>query len=255
MLKKSVLYFLLFLVAFSFFLLAKAPASVIWEKALQDNAAVKSALRSNGVSIKDVDGTIWDGRALIQYKGISSIVDWDVKLSEIFTLALPIEVNVESHAGELEIFAVAGLSQAELLVSRGEIDLPVLNSVLRAQRVTLDGSLLIKDLKFVFEGKQLRYANGLVSWSGGDIAYPAQRKIHQRTLPPFKVTVETKDDGVIRAGVRDSGGRFDVVEADVSSEGEAMLRVKRRLLDLADEHWPQNSDEQDIVFKVKKKIY
>lgn len=254
MLKKTILFLLVFILAFSLFALAKAPARVVWEETLKDNDSVSATLRSAGVSIKGVEGSVWDGRALVQYKGVSSIVNWDMHLSRLFTLNLPVELFVESQAGELEALLTLGVSEIALNVARGDIDLSLLNAALRAQRVTLDGQLLLKDIDLSFDGEKLEHAKGLLSWSGGDIAYPVQRAIHQRTLPSFRGIVET-NDGEIVAGIRDSGGTFDLIEANVSSEGEALVKVKRRLLDLADEHWPANSQEQDVVFKVKKKIY
>lgn len=255
MLKKTILYLLVFLLAFSVFVLAKAPARVIWEGVVEADPSVTNSLRSVGVSVKGIEGTIWDGRALVQYKGIASIVDWDVKLSELYALSLPVKLDIDSQAGELEAVITVGMSDIAVTVSRGDLDLSMLSPALRAQRVTLDGQLLLKDIQLLAEDNMLRSAAGMISWSGGDIAYPAQRAIHQRSFPPFRGVIETSETGEIKAGVRDSGGSFDVIEATVSPEGEALVKVKRRLLDLADEHWPQNSKEEDVVFKVKKKIY
>ena len=246
---------MVFVLAFSVFVLAKAPARVIWNETLKNNAAIQASLRSVGVLIKDVEGSVWDGRALVQYKGISSIINWDMHLSEVFALHFPVAFFIESQAGELEALLTLGISEIELSVSRADVDLSAINPAIRSQRVTLDGQLMLKDVDLRFEEQKLKFAKGLVSWSGGDIAYPAQRVIHQRTLPSFRGLVDTNSDGEITAGVRDSGGAFDLIEANVSSEGEALVKVKRRLLDLADEHWPANSNEQDVVFKVKKKIY
>lgn len=255
MLKKSILFFLVFLLAFSIFVLAKAPARVVWDTVLQHDPSVQSQLRSLGVSVKGLSGSIWDGSALVQYKGIASILDWDIKVSDLYTLSLPVFVNVDSQAGELEAELFLGVSDVSLQLPKGEIDLAVLNPAVRSQRVTLDGTLLIKDLVLTLESLRPTSLKGLVSWSGGDIAYPAQRSMHQRTLPSFRGVLETEDSGTIKAGVRDSGGSFDVIEATLSAEGEAFVKVKRRLLDLSDEFWPQNSSEEDVVFKVKKKIY
>jgi general secretion pathway protein N len=254
-LKKSILYFLLFLLCLSMFLLFKAPARVIWDQTLAPNASVQSALRSIGLKVEGLEGTIWDGRVLLQYQGISSILDWRMSFAEIYRLNLPVDIAVDSQAGRLSALLNAGVSGLDLHVSKANVDLSVLTPALRRQRVTLDGELLVKDLRVVLSEEKVQHGSGLMSWTGGNIAYPAQRAIHERSLPAFKVTVETRDDGIIHAGVRDSGGVFDVLEASLSPEGEAFAQVKRRLLDLADEHWPKNSSEKDTVFKVKKMIY
>jgi hypothetical protein len=254
-LKKSILYFVIFLLAFSVFVVAKAPARIVWDQLKQANPSIQSSLRSVGVIVKGFNGTVWDGSALLQYKGISSILSWDIQVGKIFSLSLPVLLNVESQAGKLNAEVLPGLSGASLSVHNADLDLAMLNTALRAQRVTLDGQLIVKDVELDWDGQRIASAKGLFSWSGGDIAYPAQRAIHQRTLPAFRGVLETEGEGKVRAGIRDSGGAFDLIEANVNPEGEAMVKVKRRLLDLADEYWPQNSKEQDVVFKVKKKIF
>lgn len=253
--KKSILFLFIFFIAFGLFALAKMPAHMVWEKGLKENAQVKSLLREIGISINGVNGTIWDGGVLFKYKGISSILNWDIQFSEIYSLTLPLDLALESQAGEIDAELLLGLSSLRLLLSNGDIELSMLNPALRAQRVTLDGQLLLKDIELLFEGEKVQSAKGLLSWSGGDISYPAQRAVHKRNMPAFRGVLETVDLGSIKAGIRDSGGAFDVIEASVTPEGEAMVKVKRRLLDLADEFWPKNSNEQDVVFKMKKVIY
>ena len=95
----------------------------------------------------------------------------------------------------------------------------------------------------------------MASWSGGEIAYPAGREVHQRNLPMFKAIVETKDTGEIFLSIRDSQASFDVIDANLAVDGTGMLRITRRLLDLSEEPWSLNSKEQDVVFKVKKMLY
>ena len=255
MLKKSVLYVLLFLFALFSFLLCKAPAVVVWEKVLTSNPSLQNSMQTMGLNVESLDGTIWDGQALVRYKGVSSIVDWRLKLTKVYTLSLPLELDVRSQAGEIKALVNAGFSGLDMHVLKADIDLSALTPAFRSQRLTLDGNLLAKDLKAKLVGGQLKSAGGTVSWSGGDIAYPAQRATHERSLPSFRATLETRPDGEVYAGVRDSGGAFDVLELSLDSEGQALVKVKRRLLDLADEHWPKNSNEQDTVFKIKKMIY
>lgn len=251
MFKKITLYGLVFLLALACFLIAMMPARFVWEEAVAPNLDV----RKLGVNVQAVEGTLWQGKALVQYKSLASVLAWDVDLLGLFSLSLPIEIDVNSQAGELLALVRPGLAGSELLIRKADIELSQINPFLRRQRVTLSGDLFIKDLVASYDGQRFDYANGVASWSGGDIAYPAQRSVHERQMPPFQVKLETQESGDIHLGIRESGGNMDVIEASLSPQGEGLVQVKRKLLDLADEHWPKNSKESDTVFKVKKMIY
>jgi general secretion pathway protein N len=249
--KKTIYYIIIFVFSLIAFLLATMPANYLWKNVLAPNVNLKSI----GLTVDAVDGSVWDGQALLQYKGLSSIVDWDVSVLGMLTLALPVEVIIKSQAGEMLLNARLSPFKSTVVITKADVALAELSPSLRRYKVKLDGDLMIKDLKVSLDGELLESASGLMSWSGGNIAYPAGRKVHERDMPTFQAKLTTKDSGVIHLGVRDENAKFDVIDATLSPEGVALLKVSRRLLDLADEPWPQNSKEQDTVFKVKKMIY
>ncbi len=251
MIKKVFLYLCIFLLSLSVFLIFLLPASVVWEKGLAPQINTKQL----GVDVQRVVGTIWDGQALVRYKGLSGIIRWNVALEGIFGFSLPIELNLDSEFGHIDADIALSLSTIRAKIRQAQIELQPLTPIFRAQRLSLDGELFVKDLVMLVENKQLVEASGMASWSGGDIAYPAGRAVHQRSLPMFKAVLETAGSGDIYLGVRDPQAAFDVINADLKTDGTAMLRITRRLLDLSSEPWSQNSTEQDVVFKVKKTLY
>ena len=251
MIKKVFLYLFVFLLSLLIFLVYFLPANVVWEKGIEP----KINARQLGVDVQKVVGTIWHGQALVRYKGLSGIAQWDVQLDKLVSLSLPIELNINSVVGEVDAVVDLSLSKVRAEVSKAQIQLKGLSPLLKAQRVSLDGELFVKNLLVVIENKKITNASGLASWSGGDIAYPAGRAVHERSLPMFKATLETRDSGDVYVGIKDPQATFDVINADLKTDGTAMLRITRRLLDLSSEPWSQNSDEQDVVFKVKKVLY
>jgi hypothetical protein len=233
------------------FILASLPADVAWNNGLAPQLKGKNI----PVKVLSLNGTIWDGGALVRYQNIDSVVSWSISPLGLFSLAVPVELNVVSQAGELNVNANFGLNSIYVELVSADVDLSYLTPLFKRQRVKLSGQLVAKGVQFEVVSNQFKSASGLLSWSGGDITYPAGRQLHDRTLPMFKARLETHNDGDIFVGVRDSGASFDLIEGVLDIEGAAMLTVKRRLLDLSDEAWPKNSDEKDTVFKVKKNIY
>jgi hypothetical protein len=249
--KKTVLYLSLFLLSLILFLLSSLPADIVWHKGLAPQ------LKESNIPVKvlSLNGTIWDGQVLVQYQNIESIVDWNISFLGLLGLELPIDLQIKSQAGMVNMNASIGLSSIYIDITSADIDLSYLTPLFKRQRVRLSGQLVAKGVQVEVVDNQLKSASGLLSWSGGDIAYPAGRQLHERTLPMFKGRLETKSNGDIFFGVRDADASFDAIEGLLDPDGSAMLTVKRRLLDLSDEAWPQNSQEKDIVFKVKKNIY
>jgi hypothetical protein len=249
--KKTALYLSLFLLSLMLFLLASLPAEIVWHK------GVVPQLKGNNIPVEvlSLNGTIWDGQALVRYQDIESIVNWDVSILGVLSLELPVALKVNSQVGLVDIRASIGLNSIYVELLSADIELAKLTPLFKRQRVKLDGQLVAKDIQFEVVDNQFKSASGLLSWSGGNITYPAGRQLHERTLPMFKGRLVTKTNGDIFLGVRDVGASFDLIEGLLDIEGSALLTVKRRLLDLSDEAWPQNSREKDTVFKVKKNIY
>ncbi|MFV1873494.1 MAG: type II secretion system protein N [Oleiphilus sp.] len=251
MIKKVILYFFIFVISLLVSLIMLMPANFLWERVVSPQINIKKI----GLDVEKVAGTVWDGKALLRYQNISGIMAWEIEASKVLSLSLPIRLSLNSQIGEIKAHAKASLSKFELGISSAEVELKPLTPILRAQRVSLDGRLIVKDLAVVLEDQRVVSATGMASWSGGDIAYPAGREVHERTLPMFKALLQTKEKGSVHLGIRDAQATFDVIDASLSESGEGLVKITRRLLDLSNEPWSLNSREQDVVFKVKKTLY
>lgn len=251
MIKKILALGGVFLISFSFFLILFMPASFVWERALKPGLD----LRPYGVSIEAVEGTIWNGQALVEYKKLESIVTWSAGLPSLLSLSLPLDVDVNSHAGTASLNVAPGLFESALAIDSLDVNLAALNGVLSQYRVKVSGTLQARNWRVQAKGRKISSATGGFSWSGGEIAYPVQREVHERSVPVMKGLMTTDADGLIQLSVRDEGGAIDSLTASLTPEGLALLQVKRRLLDLVDEPWSPNSNEQDTVFKIKKSVY
>lgn len=250
MIKKSLLFILVFVIAFAGFLVANLPASIAWKHVIAP--AIKA--QSTGVIAKSFDGTLWDGRAHIAFRHLEGVLSWDVALASVFTGVLPVSLSVNSTAGKLTSVLEVGLTKQQLRIDDLSLQLGKLNPFLRAQRLTVDGELVAKGLSVEVKSSTVDRISGRFSWDGGAVSYPAGREMHDRVLPAFSGALVTQADGAIVLGIRDQDASFDTMRGTWSADGDALWEVTRRVLDVANEPWSANSSETDVVFKVKKPI-
>lgn len=250
MIKKIVSYSLVFLLSLLVFLIATMPANLLWQKVLSAHLP----LQKHGIKVLAVSGSIWDGKAHIRYRHLEGIADWDVRFSELLTGQVILDLDLESGLGDISGMAAVSPSIIELSLPKAEIELSQISPFLKRERVTLDGIANINGLALTLENMRPISATGRGSWSGGQVTYPVGRKTNKREMPAFFAEIRTQGDGAIYLGVRDSDAGFDVIDATLNKEGEALLQVKRRLLDLAGEQ-ARHKNETDVVFKVKKPLF
>lgn len=253
MLKKVFLLTIVFLLSLVFFLVVYMPVAWVWSQALE--AELGAPLKSSGVRVRELRGTMWQGAALLDIKNIAVLANWELDPQGLWSLRLPLSVKLESGSGSASATASLSYGQTLLNLNSLEFELSALNQQLRRERIKLDGVLQVQGLSLELEDQKVLSAAGKLSWSGGTIAYPAGREQHERQIPSMRGELVTREDGLIELGVRDSGASFDIILGQLLPDGLARLQVKRRLLDLAQEPWSNNSTEQDTVFKVQKPIY
>jgi hypothetical protein len=246
--KKTLLVTLLFLVSYAIFLVVTIPASILWQQVENE-----VPLKRYGVQVEGAEGTIWDGRLKIAYHGLGSVIAWHFKAPSIHDLSLPVKFDVSGDAGVAHFMARLGLKKQSVTITHAEVQTEALNRFFTRQGIKLAGKVLVNDLTLTVSGRKIRYVVGKISWSGGDIAYPAGVELHNRSLPPFYAEFSRKDK-LTKLSVRDKDASFDVIDGELTQDGVATVQVKRRLLDLSDEYWPANSNEQDVIFKVRRKL-
>ncbi len=248
MLKKILLFLLLGVVSYTVFLVALLPVSVVWSQFSHVLPLAQTPLKVKGVS-----GTVWNGDALGSVNGVVGVLGWNTSISGVLLGQLPIDLIFKSSVGSLQTKALLSLNGIELMDTSGDIQLLALTPLLKGTRVSLSGAVTIEHMNIGYHEGVISPADALISWSGGEVKYPAGREIHGGVFPPFVGSISQKNDLTVFS-IREKDSIIDVVDGELDATGVAMVRVKRRLLDLANEPWPKNSSESDVVFKIKRKI-
>lgn len=248
MFKKILLFSFVGIFAYVAFLIATLPVGVVWGQ-----VSPKLPLRQLQLDVKGLSGTVWNGEALISVRGIDGVLGWDISVLGLFAGQLPVDLTLKSSVGDLQTTAKLTLGGGEIYNTKGEVRLVALNPFFKGQRLTLDGDVKIENLLLSYQDGQIVAASGLLNWTGGRVKYPAGRDTHENQFPPFVATLGQKADDVVVA-IRDNQSSVNSIEADLDKTGMATVRVKRRLLDVANEPWPKNSSESDVVFKLRRKV-
>ncbi len=248
MLKKIILFILLGTVSYLAFLVATFPVSLVWA-----NVSDQLPLKQLKIDVKAVSGSLWKGDALVASRGIEGVLTWDVSVSGLFMGKIPVNLAIKSNVGSLNTSAKFALDGVELTDTRGNIHLSGLNPLLKGNRLTLAGDVKIEHLTIALYDGVLTTADGRFTWSGGEVKYPAGRDIHGGQFPSMVGLISQKAN-VTRLSIKDDQSSVNLLDGELDAFGIGTLKVKRRLLDLANEPWPKNSSESDVVFKVKRKI-
>jgi hypothetical protein len=212
----------LLVISYSFALVAMTPLT--WLLPM-----VEPRVQAVGISLSEVNGSLWNGQALVKEKNIGSLnVQWDVKLGSLLLLKAPIEITASNS--NLNVEGVVTLSPFNLSVSElnGYIDEAAFQSIYKAYRADISGRLQINSVAATMSwGKQLGEASGDLSWSGGPISIPVGRSTQNYEVPTM-LGVVTSDDNQWVANINGSASQ-QYIQASLTQEGMATLSVKRIL--------------------------
>ena len=77
--------------------------------------------------------------------------------------------------------------------------------------------------------------------------------IGQADFPPMLATMDSTADGVALV-ISEQGGDGPAADAEIRWNGMMELRVYKRMIDLADQPWPDSANPSDVVFRVKQPL-
>jgi hypothetical protein len=230
------------------FLVATLPAEKAWRIASLFIQVNRLPVRPIGFK-----GTVWTGSALIRYQTISGILSWHVNFDQLTQRKMILDLHWYNGSDNLKASLAISPSRFYLNVMPSYIALKPLTPLLRQDRIWLDGILKVRDLNIIIEGQKIIHAKGSLTWTGGNIRYPEGYLVKSQHFPVFNAVVYQKNKSTF-VDVKDANSNITAITAQVDNKGWATVKIKRRLLDVAQEQWPRNSKPTDIVFKIKQKV-
>ncbi len=199
-------------------------------------------------------GTVWDGATLVKHRYFNGQVTWQLYPFKSLFGANFLDLSVRAENGDLQATAsLEGLDVA--LIGDLQVDLKMLQPILRKHRIDLGGLLTVRNLSAVIDsrsGLPLTMA-GSARWEGGPVSYPLGRKRQTSQMPPLAGLIVQRNDEIV-LDVNDEETGKTVMQMQFTQDGVVKIQIRKRLLDLADAPWGGGGSADDIVFKVQQKL-
>jgi len=218
---------------------------------------------SAGLKISEPKGSIWKGAIDLEVSGMSFRADWDILQSQLFKgeLAVAISVTSQSPPGNLKtpnwikgtifgsIFGKFGCYNVNAMVSA-----ELINHLANGQ-FSLENKVVMNALEVNFKDNSFKTARGKLNWPGGLIAYyDPSRGQQQVDLPALTGEISTEQGKLTgRLGLDDSSGIL--VSAEVDGKGEAIVAIRKRMLDVLGQGWSKAVDPDDVILEIQQALF
>lgn len=242
-------YLLLGFFSFLVFLLVTVPLHFVWPYA-------KSSLGTLPFQVQQVSGTLWKAEVQLEQRQVgAATLKWDLSPWSLLVLKPNAEFSLVHEQAEFSgALSVSAAQQIEILNGQGYVDSELAKPALRRERIELEGALEISDLAATFDLTPQHFSDlsGRIVFTGGGAKFPIQRKTVTAEVPTLVGNLGMDSDRAV----------LDLMTTEKQSLGQGFLQsdgwggvaIKRRLIDVLGQKWPQQADEDTVVFEVSRKI-
>jgi len=229
-------------------LVATVPAGWLWQQ-VQGQVALPPEIQ-----VKQITGKLWDGVVGLSIAGFPVRAEWVLGAPSLWTLALPVDFSLSTATssvrgdalvswpgnGEVRASGIIGVAEFEPLIRR-------------SGGAVIEGEVIIDLLNLAWADQALTQADGLGRWGGGAVTWPMGNSQGRADFPPMRATLDSTFDGITLV-VSEEGGNGPAAAADILWTGMMDLRVYKRMVDLAQQPWPDSAKPDDVVFRVRQPL-
>lgn len=236
-------YILIGVLAFLVFAVVLMPASV----------ARLAVNRVDGLAMRAVGGTLWDGQANLAYRGEGmGTLEWTFVPLGVLDGEVRLRWRLKDADVDLSGIAAQGFDRA-LLNASGHVGAKVVNRVLGRYDIVIDGDFEATDLAVVSDGSAR--ASGVIAWSGGRTFYRLSGQNYDTALPAMVAEVRTVDgEHTLDATLADSSAA-PLIQARLKPSGWIEIGLTRRFAALAGKPWPIPGDDDTVVLTVEEQLF
>ncbi|MBZ0334024.1 type II secretion system protein N [Marinobacter sp. AL4B] len=206
------------------------------------------------VQVRQVSGRLWDGAAKVHLSGFPARLQWHLNWPSFTDLTLPLEFTVSSSQSRLQGLARASWTGNLDVMAEGIVTVAEFKDLIRQSGgAMIEGKVAIDHLNLRWANERLQHAEGIGRWGGGLVVWPMGNQTGQAQFPPMQASLDTVDGGVA-FDISEQGGDGPAADARILWNGMMEIRVYKRMVDLAQQPWSENSSPSDVVFRVKQPL-
>lgn len=246
-------YVLLGLLTFSVVLLLTTPLHFVWRY-------LQPQLPPLPMSIEQVSGTIWQGRAQVQMPAELPLgtlaVHWTLHPSSLLRGKMQADIRAEANDFRMTLALMAGLDQRVSIVSaQGYLGAEVLKPTLSAGQASLDGYFELQQMQASLDlsALQILDVQGRIVFSGGDVGFLIDGKPITAELPLLIGQLQQSSSTMSNLLMSTDAG-LPVGEVYWQQNGWGGVKMRRRFLDILGQPWPAQADADSIIFEASHKI-
>ena len=245
---KLFLLVLAFLLVYAGTLVALVPVGWLWQQ-----AGGQVSLPPE-IKVKQINGHLWEGVAGLVVADFPVRLDWSVGAPSLAKLALPTDFSISTLASSIQGEARFIWRDEVTVRAEGIIDVSEFEPLIRrSEGAIIEGNVVIDHLSIAWADQGLVRTEGLGRWDGGLVTWPMGNKRGSADFPPMRATLASTRDGISLA-VSEQGGEGPAAAVDIRWNGMMDLRIYKRMVDLAQQPWPDSAKADDVVFRVRQAV-
>lgn len=237
------------IVAYLVCLIALTPLSVVYKLLALDNLPVE---------VVAVSGTLWKGEVVVKHPMTGQVTGiWSLYPMALFKGQVKADLDMDSSLAQFtsQVSFNPLTNQVIFNETKGFISANLVNKALVQSKTQVNGDFELSNthLQYNLITGESDDASGQLVWMGGNVVYPKGRKHAQAQLPMLvaKITTENKE---LLANVSTVEGQ-QVATASIKKDGWANLAVRKAMIDLVGEKWPNNVSSDTVVFEVSERVF
>jgi general secretion pathway protein N len=229
-------------------LVALVPAGWLWHQA---EAYIQLPPE---VQVRQVSGKAWSGAAGAVVAGYPARLEWRLGTPSVSDLSLPVSFSLASSQSSFDGRVNLGWQGAGSLDAKGRLAVAEFEDLIRRSGgAVIEGDVTIDRLVLSWQEGRITGADGVGRWAGGEVTWPMGNSVGRADFPPMRATLDSTDDGVALV-IAEQGGDGPAADAEIRWNGMMDLRVYKRMVDLADQPWPDSAGPSDVVFRVRQPL-
>jgi len=238
-------YLSIAVIAFLGFLIAFAPASVLWSVIEKDVSRAVPDLK-----VMSVGGSIWSGKTEIQFRQFpSSRLSWTISPLNILSGTGSIRIIAEGNGHSMELEADATPSEVDMKIPNGNLSSDYINRVSEQYGLIFAGNLSFNEVFMATREAKLVDATGFAHWTGGRVFVAGQSQ--PLDLPPLNGELLFADQLLV---LNVTYQQLSMIKISLNEQGWATIAIKGRFFDIADLPRPDSTNPDETILLLEEKI-